>query len=47
MSVYRHGAVGPVAEYAVKLYHSHWSVQKEEVEMAEAEWRVRDPLRQK
>lgn len=36
MSVYRHGAVGPVAEYAVKLYCSHQSVQKKEVEMAEA-----------
>ena len=45
MSVYRHGATGPMVEYAVKLYRSHRSVLKKEVEAAEAEWRAKDPLR--
>jgi transposase len=37
-SVYRHGATGPVAEFAVKQYRSHRGVQKQEMEVAQAQW---------
>ena len=38
MSVYKLGATGVVAEYAVKKYRSHRAVQQKELETAEAEW---------
>jgi hypothetical protein len=41
MSVYKLGATGYVAEYAVKKYRSHCGVQQKELEIAEAEWKAR------
>jgi len=38
MSVYKLGATGVVAEYAVKKYRSHRAVQQKELETMEAEW---------
>ncbi|KAJ7648975.1 hypothetical protein DFH06DRAFT_996741 [Mycena polygramma] len=37
-SVYRLGATGPVAEFAVKKYRSHRGVQKRELDTVMAEW---------
>ncbi|KAJ6581297.1 hypothetical protein B0H19DRAFT_1060907 [Mycena capillaripes] len=37
-SVYRLGAIGVVAEFAVKRYHSHRGVLQRELDVAKAEW---------
>lgn len=43
--VYRLGATGPIAEFAVKRYRSHRGVLAEELEVAQAEWDKRAKAR--
>jgi hypothetical protein len=37
-SVYRLGATGPIAEFAVRKYRSHRGVQAKDLDVARAEW---------
>lgn len=38
MSVYKLGATGVLAEFAVKKYKTHRSVMQKDLEEAQAEW---------
>lgn len=40
-SVYRLGATGPVAEFAVKKYRSHRGVRANELDVATSEWKAK------
>ncbi|KAJ7131227.1 hypothetical protein C8R44DRAFT_764087 [Mycena epipterygia] len=39
--IYRLGATGPIAEFAVKRYRSHRGVQARDLDIARAEWEKR------
>jgi hypothetical protein len=40
-SVYRLGATGPIAEFAVKRFRSHRGVRARDMEVAQAEWEAK------